>query len=149
MKIETHCACSRSPCLTLPIFLHQHARLWPHSTVPYKFDDEIKGNSGYKGNILTAMKEWEEKTCVKFEPYSDQLALQLGHKQRIRLVTDWGSCWSSLGMIKRPIPQKVSSGCIGFILIVRSNKACTTLVQIAPLSTQRSHRVVKNRQINK
>jgi len=61
---------------------------WPYGTVPYEFQDEIKGNSHEKGQILAAMKEWEEKTCLKFEPYSDELASQLGHKNRIRLIGD-------------------------------------------------------------
>jgi len=92
----------------------QKHRLWPHNTVPYEFDDEIKGSSRQKGKIISAMKEWEEKTCVKFEPYSDQLASQLGHKQRIRLVTDQEGCWSYLGMYKSPIPQIVSLSPGGF-----------------------------------
>ena len=51
------------------------------------------------------MKEWEEKTCIKFKPYSAKLARQLGlrHKEKIRLKTDGGisgldGCVTDIGM---------------------------------------------------
>ena len=67
-------------------------------------------SSQEKGQIYTAMREWMEKTCVKFEPYSSQLARRLGHNQRIRLQANLTGCWSKVGMQggKWGAPQIVS-----------------------------------------
>merc|ERR1719370_1349361 len=71
-------------------FKSSRSKLWPFGTVPYEFDDVIMAR--YQDKIHSAMKKWEEKTCVKFKPYSRQLAKKLGHNQRIRLVTNEKTC---------------------------------------------------------
>merc|ERR1711872_1144561 len=85
--------------------LPSRSRRWPRNTVPYEFDDEIKRNPQQRGQIITAMKEWEEKTCLKFEPYSVRLAQELGHYQRLRMVANLQGCWSKVGMMPDPGPS--------------------------------------------
>ena len=58
------------------------------------------------------MKEWMDKTCLKFEPHSAQLADQLGHNRWILLKGTGGACASLIGMDERIIkgtPQFVST----------------------------------------
>jgi len=103
-------------------FKSSRSKLWPFGTVPYEFDDVIMAR--YQDKIHSAMKKWEEKTCVKFKPYSHQLAKELRHNQRIRLVTNGKGCKSHVGM--KPYrkdwdtaPQKVN-------LTVTAEKTCMT-----------------------
>jgi len=98
---------------------------WPKNVIPYEFDYVIKGNYRHKGVILAAMKEWEEKTCIQFEPFSHSLAQKLGHVQRLRFRGDLRGCWSKVGFAsprwRHAVPQEVSlqkaipgnRGCVG------------------------------------
>jgi len=96
---------------------------WPKATVPYEFGSVIGANPKYQDKIYRAMREWQLKTCVKFEPYSRALASQLGHNHRIRVVTSSNEgprgCWSQVGMsgyhMAKGEPQLVNldpSGCM-------------------------------------
>ena len=62
--------------------------------------DSIKENTSNSGHIYAAMKEWEEKTCIKFEPFDSSIVRRLGHNQRIRFITHKEGCWSYVGMQK-------------------------------------------------
>ena len=41
--------------------------------------------------IYAAMKEWQEKTCLKFEPYGSAGARQSGHNHKIQIFSGNGN----------------------------------------------------------
>lgn len=84
-------------------------RLWPNGILPFEFDDAIQDNVKQQDLIYDAMEEWEMKTCLKFEPFTPSIAKELGHNQRMRLLTDQRSCYSRIGKVSKwTIPQPVS-----------------------------------------
>merc|ERR1712243_422823 len=54
---------------------------WTRGIVPYQFSRAVEANSAETGQIYAGMKEWEQKTCISFRPYSKSLAQYLGHNQ--------------------------------------------------------------------
>jgi len=86
--------------------------LWRGGVIPYEFDNEIKQNKRHKGVILKAMQEWEQKTCIRFEPFSASWAKKLGHNQRVQFRADLGGCSSKVGRMsdryKQWTPQVIS-----------------------------------------
>ena len=72
---------------------------WVGNVIPYEFDTTIVANADYQRYIYTAMKEWQSTTCLRFEPFSHDLALSLGHEQRLKFVTSEQGCWSYVGRI--------------------------------------------------
>lgn len=84
-------------------------RRWVGNIVPYEFDDTISGNQDYQRLIYTAMKEWQAVTCLRFQPYSDQQATSLGHKQKLSFVTNENGCWSYVGRIDEKWSKNVVS----------------------------------------
>jgi len=70
---------------------------WPKATVPFEFSPGIQRRP--TAYIYSAMKEWMEKTCVKFEPWTPTLAQELGHNQRVLIRNDKGGCHSMLGKV--------------------------------------------------
>lgn len=68
---------------------------WTDNIMPYKISsdfDDVDVSFIYSG-----MKEWMEKTCIRFEPYSEELARKLGHKNHLNIHSGNG-CWSMVGM---------------------------------------------------
>jgi len=84
--------------------------LWKNGIIPYSFMSNAFTEQD-KSQIFSAMNEWSERTCVKFEPYSSALATRLGHKNRI-MIQDGNGCSSYVGMIRRgPQPVTLAPGC--------------------------------------
>eukprot|EP00795_Rhopilema_esculentum_P003261 gene3261-1588_t len=60
--------------------MNEARKKWPNGVVPYVLADSVKNAAlnkvGLKGPaekvILSAMKEWEEKTCIRFKPRTDE-----------------------------------------------------------------------------
>jgi len=84
--------------------------LWKDAVLPYSFMANAFSEAD-KTQIYAAMNEWQEKTCVRFEPYTSALARRLGHKNRLQIQNGQG-CSSYVGMIRRgPQPVTLASGC--------------------------------------
>jgi len=83
---------------------------WTKAVLPYAIMSHTFTDSD-KTQIYASMKEWQSKTCIRFEPYSETLAQRLGHKNRI-LFQNGGGCSSYVGMIQRgPQPVTLAQGC--------------------------------------
>ena len=65
--------------------------------MPYKFSEAVAANDTQTDLIRSAMQEWEQKTCVTFQPYSPEAAEKLGHDQRIIFQDDLEGCKAVLG----------------------------------------------------
>jgi len=68
---------------------------WTNNVIPFKFSSDYDGVD--VSMVYTSMKEWMQKTCIKFEPYSAELAQQLGHNNFIEFHNHNG-CYSMVGM---------------------------------------------------
>jgi len=83
---------------------------WTKGILPYSFMSNAFSDQD-KTQIYAAMREWQGKTCIRFEPYSQAIQNQVGHKHRI-MFQDGGGCSSYVGMIKRgPQPVTLARGC--------------------------------------
>lgn len=83
---------------------------WSQAILPYSFMANTFSDAD-KTQIYEAMKEWQSKTCLRFEPYSETLAARLRHKNRL-MFRDGGGCSSYVGMIGRgPQPVTLAQGC--------------------------------------
>ena len=51
--------------------------------------DRVFGDRG-RNVIYGAMKEWQEKTCIRFEPAGSAGTKNLGHRDNIRFVNGVG-----------------------------------------------------------
>lgn len=67
------------------------ARRWPNATVPFFIDENFEDSEIM--TILAAMQEYHNRTCVRFRPYVE------GDKNWIEIVSDYGGCWSAVGML--------------------------------------------------
>jgi len=67
---------------------------WPKNIIPYRIDP---GYSEEERNIiLSGMKMWMEKTCIKFEPAGSPAAKSTNHKNYLYIFHGKG-CWSMVG----------------------------------------------------
>merc|ERR1711990_90670 len=57
---------------------------WPKAVIPYTIDGSFRGS--YRDVIYSAMKEWQEKTCIRFEPAGSAGTKNLGHRDSIRFI---------------------------------------------------------------
>jgi len=90
--------------------LRRSSNYWPQSVLPYQFMNGVFSDRD-KTEIYKAMKDWQKKTCIRFEPYTEQLARRLGHKNRI-IFQNGGGCSSYVGVIRRgPQPVTLAPGC--------------------------------------
>jgi len=81
---------------------------WTNGIIPYSFQTRQFDD---KTQIYAAMKEWQSKTCLRFEPYSDSLRRRLGHKNQI-FFRNGGGCSSYVGMINTgPQAVTLAMGC--------------------------------------
>jgi len=69
---------------------------WTKGIIPYKFSSDYKGVD--VSMIYSSMKEWMEKTCIKFEPFNAATIANVGHENYIEFHNDQG-CWSQVGMV--------------------------------------------------
>jgi len=70
---------------------------WPKATVPYEFSFGIQRRP--KGHIKSAMKEWMDKTCIQFKPWTPSLARELGHNDRVTIENNARGCFSKVGKV--------------------------------------------------
>ncbi|XP_064623091.1 blastula protease 10-like isoform X2 [Lineus longissimus] len=78
---------------------------WPGAIIPYLIDDNA---ADYEGTIKSAMEHWENQTCLRFKPYTNQLGESLGHHDYISLEKGDG-CSSPVGR-QRTGSQTISLG---------------------------------------
>ena len=72
---------------SLLILLLKHIRRWPRKVVPFKFHNALTYTQ--RNVIKSAMKEWQDQTCVKFKRSNPELHRRLGHDQSILLEANW------------------------------------------------------------
>ena len=58
--------------------------------IPYAFSEAVAANDTQTDLIRSAMQEWEQKTCVTFQPYSLEEAEKLD--QRVIIKDKWEGC---------------------------------------------------------
>ncbi|XP_065060541.1 uncharacterized protein LOC135687798 [Rhopilema esculentum] len=88
-------------------------RKWPQGVVPYVLSDSVKNAAlnkiGLKGPtekaILSAMKEWEEKTCIRFKPRTNEM-------DYVEFIDDgFGKCYSYVGRVGGKQAISLGIGC--------------------------------------
>ncbi|XP_028402334.1 zinc metalloproteinase nas-15-like [Dendronephthya gigantea] len=88
-------------------------RLWPNGVVPYVFSSSVKNPVlnlvGLKGPtenaIRGAMKEWEEKTCIRFVPRTNQASY-------VEFIDGgFGKCYSHVGRVGGKQSISLGFGC--------------------------------------
>lgn len=90
--------------------------LWPDGVIPYVIPSSMFTDAQQK-MVRVAMNRWEEVTCIKFVPYTDELQKQMGAKRYIDFYQG-ATCFSSNGMIpKQPQTIGISLGCMDVISI--------------------------------
>jgi len=67
---------------------------WPKAIIPYKFESDFRE---WEKNVYSAMKEWMEKTCVRFTPKGSSLHREAGHNHYLRINGDGHGCSTHLG----------------------------------------------------
>merc|ERR1711872_532973 len=83
---------------------------WPKGIIPYQIASSLRGRPTQV--IYAAMKEWQEKTCLRFEPYGSAGARKSGHNHKIDIVNSQG-CFSMVGYLHRSHQVSLSlNGCI-------------------------------------
>jgi len=83
---------------------------WPKGIIPYQIDRSLAGRATQV--IYAAMKEWQEKTCLRFEPAGSAGARQSGHNHKITIFNG-GGCFSMVGYLHRSHQVSLSlNGCI-------------------------------------
>jgi len=83
---------------------------WPKAVIPYTID-RVFGDRG-RNVIYGAMKEWQEKTCIRFEPAGSAGTKNLGHRDNIRFVNGRG-CFSMIGWVRGGHQVSLSlNGCV-------------------------------------
>jgi len=82
---------------------------WPHAIIPYTIDAALDGEPARVA--MGAMKEWMERTCVRFEPAGSDAAEKAGHNNAIKII-DGGGCRSGIGYWGRPYEVSLArKGC--------------------------------------
>ncbi|EDO37770.1 predicted protein, partial [Nematostella vectensis] len=80
-----------------------HDKKWPNAILPYEIRSDLKGTPA-EGVIQNAMREWESKTCVRFQKRTTQ-------KNYVYFFKGDG-CWSYVGMLDRGAQAiSLGSGC--------------------------------------
>ncbi|KAL4224538.1 hypothetical protein ACF0H5_015240 [Mactra antiquata] len=92
-------------------------KLWPNGIIPYLMPDDMY-DTEQKGRILSGMKRWEYKTCIKFVPWTDQLQNELGETRYIKFFSA-GSCFSRTGLETfQPQLFGLGKGCLKMFTII-------------------------------
>jgi len=93
---------------------------WPNGVVPYVLSDSVKNavlnKIGLKGPtekaILSAMREWEKKTCIKFKPRTTE-------RDYIEFIdSGFGKCWSYVGRNGGKQQISIGFGCFYHGIVV-------------------------------
>ena len=77
-------------------------RKWPDSTIPYVISSSF--NSRERSIIAKAMKEYHDKTCIKFVPRTRESGY-------INIMKG-GGCYSSVGRTSRKQDVSLGPGCV-------------------------------------
>lgn len=72
---------------------------WPKGVIPYTIDGSARG---IQRNIEAAMREWGEKTCIKFTPSSSRSGIN---------IFRGGGCFSGVGYSGRGHRVSLGRGC--------------------------------------
>ncbi|XP_060563182.1 zinc metalloproteinase nas-36-like isoform X1 [Ruditapes philippinarum] len=84
---------------------------WPDGVIPYDLTDTMYDRLE-RGLILSAMRRWEYKTCVKFIPWTSELGNEQGAERYIRFFSA-GNCFSRMGMQdEQPQLFGIGKGCL-------------------------------------
>lgn len=82
---------------------------WPHGIIPYTIDSSLSGEPARVA--MGAMKEWMERTCVRFEAAGSEAAGKAGHNNNINIV-DGAGCRAGIGYWGRSFSVSLSRrGC--------------------------------------
>jgi len=82
---------------------------WPHGIIPYTIDSSLRGEPSRVA--MGAMKEWMERTCIRFEPAGTDAARKAGHNNQINIV-DGAGCRAGIGYWGRSFSVSLSKrGC--------------------------------------
>ncbi|KAG8195898.1 hypothetical protein JTE90_001133 [Oedothorax gibbosus] len=82
-------------------------RVWPNATIPYTIDPALKLQ---EPKIKAAMQHYEDKTCIRFVPRTNQV-------QYVRIFPGRG-CYSHVGKTLSDQPLSLGPGCFNFGIIV-------------------------------
>ncbi|KAH3884817.1 tolloid-like protein 1 [Dreissena polymorpha] len=89
------------------------SHLWPDAVIPYNISDGAY-DARQLGLILAAMKRWEYKTCVRFEPWSYR---RFGNTA-VNLNSA-GRCFSRVGKdARQPQSLGIGNGCFAMSVVV-------------------------------
>jgi len=67
---------------------------WPEAIIPYTVDEALEGTP--TKTVFGAMKEWMERTCIRFEPAGSDAAEKTGHNNAIKII-DGAGCRAGIG----------------------------------------------------
>ncbi|XP_033106655.1 uncharacterized protein LOC117108667 [Anneissia japonica] len=79
---------------------------WPKAAIPYTIHQGLREHTNA---IQTAIRNWEQVTCVRFYPTDQPIPVQLDHSAYLNFYKGDG-CWSSVGMVTYSGSQEVSIG---------------------------------------
>ncbi|CAB3982537.1 chymotrypsinogen B-like [Paramuricea clavata] len=79
------------------------SKRWKDGVFPYVLASSLSGSSSARRVIDSAMKEWSEKTCIRFVRRTNQA----GYVEFFR----GGGCWSYVGMTGRKQQISLAGGC--------------------------------------
>ncbi|XP_052706401.1 uncharacterized protein LOC128181881 [Crassostrea angulata] len=86
---------------------------WPKAIVPFTIDNNTIVKQGSYDVINKAAEIFNNRTCLKWLPYTPELAEEVGHNHYVEFRNS-GGCWSYVGYITRS-PQVIGmheSGCM-------------------------------------
>jgi len=90
----------------------KHANLWPNGIIPFVLHDSL--SKSLTRTISSAIKHWEEETCIRFRQKVDQ------DKYWITFRSDSTGCYSFLGRDescqRQGQPVSLSKGCDSFLV---------------------------------
>lgn len=88
--------------------------LWPNAIVPYEFSKEKPfTNPGSISKIQNAIQTFHDTTCIRWKPFSQNLAQRLGHQDRV-VFTNGNGCSSYAGRMgwgRQPLSLS-ENGCV-------------------------------------
>lgn len=91
------------PLLIVRNALRNKKRTWPNALIPYVIDEDFTPDE--KDVVLSAMREIEKETCIKFEQRNSS------HPNYVRILKG-GGCYSYVGLYGGMQPLSLGRGCI-------------------------------------
>jgi len=86
---------------------------WPKAIVPYFFETEF---GEWEKKVYSAMKEWMEKTCIRFTPKGSSLHKEAGHPHNLRITGTGRGCSTHIGYggYSAFVSLSIQGGCAHF-----------------------------------